>query len=563
MATTSIESHEDSQFLHHTACPSCGSSDANSVYTDGHEYCFACGYHKNAVGGSGPGVARSTGGRVAELVEITEYFSKRGITQSTSEHFGYGVGEYKGKKCHVAPYFDADGQLVAQKLRYPDHTFSWVGDSKVALPFGASRFQKAGKMLVVTEGEIDALSVSQIQGNKWPVVSIGCGAGPQIKKYIAQHREYFLGFDKVILMFDMDQPGRDAAAAAAEVLGMKAHIAELPGDFKDANEMLVAGKVQALTDAIWRAKQYRPEGIVDLASLRAASQSKTGAGIPGPYKGMDRITYGLRTGELIGIGSGTGAGKTDFLTELMTWFVMEKGVSFGAFFLESTPVELSQRYAGKIASKPFHIPDGAFTQADIDGAWDKIEGAKAKAYLYDSFGVNEWLAVRAKMEYLHHAEGVQFFILDHLTAFAAGDPENERTILEGIMGDMGSLVKKLPITIIYVSHLATPEGKSHEEGGHVAMRHFKGSRALGFWTHIAFGLERNQQAEDRLERFTTTVRCVKNRLFGHLNGEVFYLRYDPLTGRQVEVDDPKKGNEYGFTDTTAITGAPLSGASDF
>jgi hypothetical protein len=31
-------------------------------------------------------------------------------------------------------------------------------------------------MIVVTEGEIDALAMSQVQGNKWPVVSIACGA---------------------------------------------------------------------------------------------------------------------------------------------------------------------------------------------------------------------------------------------------------------------------------------------------------------------------------------------------------------------------------------------------
>jgi len=32
----------DSNFLYHTHCDSCGSSDANSVYDDGHTYCFSC-----------------------------------------------------------------------------------------------------------------------------------------------------------------------------------------------------------------------------------------------------------------------------------------------------------------------------------------------------------------------------------------------------------------------------------------------------------------------------------------------------------------------------------------
>lgn len=35
-----------SSFLFHKPCSRCGSSDANGVYTDDHEYCFSCGYYK-------------------------------------------------------------------------------------------------------------------------------------------------------------------------------------------------------------------------------------------------------------------------------------------------------------------------------------------------------------------------------------------------------------------------------------------------------------------------------------------------------------------------------------
>ena len=32
----------ESEFLYHTSCDNCNSSDANSVYSDGHTYCFSC-----------------------------------------------------------------------------------------------------------------------------------------------------------------------------------------------------------------------------------------------------------------------------------------------------------------------------------------------------------------------------------------------------------------------------------------------------------------------------------------------------------------------------------------
>jgi hypothetical protein len=35
---------EDSRFLHHEGCPSCGSKDNVGVYSDGHKWCFGCGW---------------------------------------------------------------------------------------------------------------------------------------------------------------------------------------------------------------------------------------------------------------------------------------------------------------------------------------------------------------------------------------------------------------------------------------------------------------------------------------------------------------------------------------
>ena len=480
----------------------------------------------------------------------------RQITEGTCQKFGYGKGtrrdkvgtEFVEKWVHVAPYYDAAGNLVAQKSRTKDKQFKVHGDLDEALPFGAHAFPRGGKKIVVTEGEIDAMTVSQLQDNKWPVVSISCGAdnpdqqnGTKIRKYFAKHLEYFRGFEEVILMFDMDKQGIFSAQCAAEVLGSRAKIAELP--LKDPNECLMAGRGGDVIRAMWNAKPYRPEGIVDILSLKEAVSASPAEGIPYCFEGLNRLTHGLRTGELIGWGGGTGAGKTDIATQIIKGLVLDQGQKVGGFFLESTPVELARRFAGKVVEIPFHIP-GNGTEEDYARAWSTIEQSGGQLFLYDSFGINEWPAIRAKIEYLYHAEGVQFFWVDHLTAFSAADPDRERQILEEVTGDMGSLVKKLPITIHFVSHLATPEGKPHEEGGRVSMRHFKGARAIGFWCHAAFGIERNQQAEDPEERHITTLRNVKNRLFGHLTGETFQLCYNPNTGCLSEVT----GSPVGFHD---------------
>ena len=69
------------------------------------------------------------------------------------------------------------------------------------------------------------------------------------------------------------------------------------------------------------------------------------------------------------------------------------------------------------------------------------------------------------------------------------------------------------------------------------MRHFRGSRAIGFWGHFIFGLERNAQHIDRFVRTVTTFRMIKDRYTGKSTGETFLLGYDSDKGRQYELDE--------------------------
>ena len=547
--------HEtESAFLRHAPCLSCGSSDANSVYSDGHEYCFSCGSHVNAGDAvAEEGTRRET--KVSGLLtgEVRGLRSRK-ITDETCAHFGYMCGHDRGRAVQIAPYYDADGVMVAQKIRAAGKKFRFAGDPKTALPFGAHAFPKSGKMITVTEGETDAMAMSQVQGNKWPVVSIACGAGPQIKRYMAEHRQYFNNFDRVVLMFDMDEPGRKAAREAAEVLGPVAHIAELP--LKDAGDMLVAGRIEELVNAMWRAVPYRPEGIVDMATLKEAVMQQPEYGLSWAFESLTKLTYGIRTGEIYAFGAGTGVGKTDLFTQQIMGLITEHREKVGVFSLEQSVAETATRIAGKLAQKPFHIPDGSWNADDFEKAWTTLEES-GKVFLYDSFGQNDWEVIAEKIEYLHHAEGVKYFFLDHLTALAAWQ-DDERKALEVIMSEMGSLVKKLNITIFLISHLATPDGKPHEEGGRVMVRHFKGSRSIGFWCHYIFGMERDQQAEDIATRMTTTFRCLKDRYTGRGTGEKFFMSYDHDTGMLFETEGPTAGVIAGFSDET-----PDEGSGDF
>lgn len=457
---------------------------------------------------------------------------KRNITEETCQKFGYEQGKDKnGKGVQIANYCDAQGKRVAQKLRYANKDFTIIGDLKAAMPlYGQHLWRDGGKRVVIAEGEIDALSVSQLQGNKYPVVSVPNGAGGA-KKAVAKALDWLLRFEIVVFMMDNDDEGRSAAKECAALLPPgRAAIATLP--LKDANAMLQEGRGAEVIDAMWGAKPFRPDGVVSLKDIRDSVMAKPETGLPWCFETITRATYGRRYGEIYTLGAGTGVGKTDFLTQQMAFDAINLRQKIGVFSFEQTPAETGKRVAGKAAGKRFHIPDADWTDEELGEAFDLIG---EMIFLYDHFGVCDYDTTEAAIRFMAAAFGVRIFYLDHLTAFAAG-AEDERKELERIMGRLGGLVKELNIMLHLVSHLATPEGKPHEEGGRVMVRHFKGSRSIGFWSHFMFGMERNQQSDDPEERGTTTFRILKDRNTGNATGEVFYLKYDKDTGRMAEAD---------------------------
>jgi twinkle protein len=524
---------DDSNFISKGPCSKCGSSDGNATYDDGHTYCFVCEAY-GAADGEAPRRERRP---VAGLIEgEVRGLRVRKITDETCEKFNYMQGTYRGKPVHIAPYYNAEGQMIAQHLRTQDKEFPWLGQHDEALPFGANVWQKSGKMLTLVEGEIDAMAMAQVQGLKWPVWSIGCGAGlgeaTKVRKYIAKHLPLFRNFEKVVIMFDNDEAGRASAKAAASVIGPTAHIAELP--LKDASDMLQADRVKELLDAMWRAVPYRPEGMVDLSTLKEKVMEGVKHGLPWAFETLTKLTFGKRRGEVYAVGAGTGVGKTEFFMQEVEHTINVLNLPVGIFFLEQDPRESALRLAGKIGRKPFHIPDAGWTQEELETAWAKLEQSP-KVFAYDSFGTNEWAVIEERLRYLVEVHGVRDIFIDHLTALAATQ-DDERKALVQIMADIGGLVKELDITVYLISHLATPEGKPHEEGGRVMIRHFKGARDIGFWCHYMFALERNQQDDDPSTKGLTTFRVLKDRYTGRSTGATFFLRYDQNSGMLEETD---------------------------
>ena len=115
----------------------------------------------------------------------------RGITSDTCRKFHYYTTKDDwGKTIQVATYFK-DGAIAFQKTRDKDKNFIIRGKSEHVF-FGQHLFS-GGRKLVITEGEIDCLTVSQVQGNKYPVVSIPFGCKSAVDTF-KENIEWLQGF---------------------------------------------------------------------------------------------------------------------------------------------------------------------------------------------------------------------------------------------------------------------------------------------------------------------------------------------------------------------------------
>ena len=533
---------EESSFLYHEQCEKCGSSDGCAVYSNGSKYCFVCG---TWFGGEGDAPkAPSKVARPADLIIGAEYrpLVARGISDETCKKFNYQVGLYKGESVHIANYY-RKGSVVAQHLRFPDKDkgFPWLGDGKKVDLFGQQLWRNTGgKRIVITEGEIDAMTVAQAFGLKWPVVAVA--GADRAKKQITQSLEFLESFEEVVLAFDNDEPGREAVAECAPLFSPnKVRLVHWPTGIKDANDLVRdgAGRMAEIPALIYEAKKYRPDGLVSISDILEEVEKPVEWGLPWCFPELTKLTYGRRKGELYGFGAGTGVGKTDVLTQQIAYDVAVLNKKVGLIFLEQKPVETAKRTAGKVAGKKFHVPDGDWTMAELKEAVGSLDG---KVTFYDNFGQTEWDTVKSKIRYMVVAQGIELIYLDHLTALA--DTANEKESIEQIMKEMAGLANELGCIVHFVSHLTTPEGKPHEEGGRVTIRHFKGSRSIGFWSYFMFGLERNQQAEDEEERQTTTFRILKDRYTGRATGHTLSLKYNQETGI-LFVSDPTTSSPFG------------------
>jgi twinkle protein len=428
-------------------------------------------------------------------------------------------------------YFDDAGVIKGCKVKTKSKLFTYEGDVPGTL-FGQHLFPATGKRVVITEGELDAASCQEAMPG-WPMVSLPSGAAAA-RKSIQRALQWLQGYEEIVLFFDNDEAGRKAAEEAASVLPPgKTKIARLEA-YKDASDALQAGESETIRRAIWDAKPYRPDGIVDGKTLlELVTTPNPPCDYEYPFNGLQHKLHGIRYGELVTITAGSGIGKSSFCRELAT-HLLRNGERVGYLALEESNRRTALGLMSAAVGKSLHL--GEHDRATLTEAYQATL-ANWNLFLFDGFGSFDPDLIYNRIEYLAAGLDARVIFLDHLSILLSGLDGDERRMIDTTMTKLRSLVERTGVAMFLVSHLRrTTQDKNHEEGARVTLGQLRGSAAIAQLSDSVIALERDQQSPGK--QSDTTVRVLKNRYSGEV-GVACKLTYDLTTCKfnETEADD--------------------------
>lgn len=312
---------------------SCGSSDALQVFynNDTEEftgYCFSCGTYVPNPYEDGSAPKSIPKGKSAEEIEkeikeiqsLPDYNGDiRSIKKKYFDYYGFKVG--LSRIDGVTPavlyrpaYFVESRALAGYCAKILETKQEWWAKQQGNVHlFGWDKASKTGaKRLYITEGPEDMVALFQAikdaaigtayEKHDPAVVSLTFGAASAVNHLTKLQGEIRSFFKEIVLVFDMDAPGRKAAEDVVRLVFPDAKVVNLPA--KDANDCVIQGKSKALHAAVtFNAETLKNTRIVWGADIHDKAKKPAEWGLSWPWKGVTDKTRGLRFKETIYIGA--------------------------------------------------------------------------------------------------------------------------------------------------------------------------------------------------------------------------------------------------------------------
>jgi hypothetical protein len=471
-------------------CPYCGDTESNSkkkkcyVWKDtGNFKCFRCGQESGTllisreflgqdVNNNTQNVrarAKKLGTHKKKVIDddlwhqwetdlfedkvAVEYLTKRGLSNEliAKHHLGLqtmGVDEYV-----VFPYFYNGVCTSAKKRKINSKSKNdrFTSESGCTATLYNLDNIKPGKPLIITESEIDCLSLLEV-GFSNVVALPGCGSWKE--EYADDISLTTLWY----LCFDPDKPGQDSAKNLITRYGNKVRNIVID-PLRDINELLVDGDL-AMDVVLEKINEQKSESLrstnafmhdgKDIMSVfndigKINVQHDTG------FKCLDKIIGGWRPHELTVLSADSGMGKST-VAFLMALEQAKMGNASAVISLEEPTQSMIIKQLTHFFGKPYH----ECTADDIERFRPiAVEASKLPIYHHHNPGFVDIDELISDLIFEIERHGVKFVVIDHLDFIEAkmGDSfDGDLKYTRHVMKKISNMVKNHPVHVMLIAH---------------------------------------------------------------------------------------------------------------
>lgn len=401
----------------------------------------------------------------------------------------------------VFPYLAESSPHLAQMIKFlklerneAGKKETWTSPNTPKVLFGKHTVQPGDRYLLISEGEVDAMTwaaqkipglccTSVPFGAKWESAN---GTDPN-DEWIGNDWDFIHRFERIYLSFDMDEPGKKACESIIKRLGREiCYVVNLP--LKDANDVLRASRGAELRTAFDTAKTLDPATLKNASAFRDAVLDRMFAdpdarrGIALPFDKSK--PFHLRWNEWSVLTGINGSGKTQCLGFILLWLhKLGYPACVGSF--EVPVVQTLEFYVRQAAGEK--LP----TREKAEKCLDWIAGG---FWFYDHVGKTTWQEVLASFRYAYRRYGVRFFVLDSWMKLGI-DPDDLQAQGDACTG-FSDFVRDCDVHLFVVAH----PRKQKDEDSSPGKMDIKGSGELTDQAHNVLVMWRNKKKEKELER---------------------------------------------------------------
>lgn len=435
-----------------------------------------------------------------------------------------------------------------------DKRFTQDGAARSLWGLDALRNVSEIETLVITEGEVDCLTVASAEIDNVYTVSVPNGAPQKVSNrsidasedrkfsYIWDAKDVIARSERVILVTDNDEAGVALQEEMARRIGRaKCYSVMYPDDCKDANDVLKNYGIDAVRGLIDSAEPLPLEGVYQVDDYRQEVEDlyKNGmiGGLSTGISSVDNL-FTIVQGQLSIVTGIPGSGKSEFIDQLMVNLSQQYGWKFAIASFENPPALHIAKLAEKIAGKPF-----------FDGQGSKMSEAEASNtldYIHDHFmfleqRTGEAATIDSVLDRCQQAVmrmGVRGLVIDPYNYIAQSQKaDNEHQNINDMLTRLVAFARAQGIHIWFIAHPA--KMPTDQEGRTAVPKGMNISGSASFFAKADLGITVHRNKNKEVE-----VHCWKVRFkwLGQVGKVV--LDYDVPTGRysnqviDVDVDIP-------------------------